>query len=121
MLFVFATFIGSEPLASVDETEVQRLVRAAGSGKAPATRRLYTLHVSRVYRVVRPFCPSDADAEDVVQETFAAALPKLAEYQYRPSTRFVAWLSTIALNVVRKRARTAARTEALTSAQVKTL
>lgn len=105
MFFVFATLLESEPDPTVDETEVQRLVRAARTGECRAARRLYSLHVSRVYRTVRPLCATDADAEDAVQATFAAALPRLAEYQYRAGTRFVAWLSTIALNVVRKRAR----------------
>lgn len=105
MFVVFAALLGSEPDPSVDETEVQRLVRAARTGQPRAARRLYSLHVDRVYRSVRPLCVSDADAEDAVQETFARALQHLSEYQYRPESRFVAWLGTIALNVVRKRGR----------------
>lgn len=109
MFVVFATLLGSDPDPSVDETEVQRLVRAARTGHPQAARRLYSLHVDRVYRTVRPLCTSDADAEDAVQETFARALGNLAQYQYRPESRFVAWLGTIGLNVVRKRGRGAQR------------
>ncbi len=118
MFVVFAALLGSEPDPSVDETEVQRLVRAARTGQPQAARRLYSLHVGRVYRTVRPLCSSDADAEDAVQEAFVRALTHLAEYQYRPDVRFVAWLGTIALNVVRKRARRDGRAEQLVTTRI---
>lgn len=105
MFVVFAAILGDEPDPSVDETEVQRLVRAARSGNGGAARRLYTLHVGRLYRAVRGSCLSDAEAEDLVQETFVRALTSLAEYQYRPETRFIAWLTTVGMNVLRKRVR----------------
>ncbi len=105
MVLCFAALFGDAPEPDVDELAVQRWVRAARTGQPLAARRLYNQFVRRLYRTVRPWCPSDADAEDLVQETFARALRSLAEYEYRPGTRFIAWLATIALNLSRKQAR----------------
>lgn len=91
--------------SEASEEEVQRLVLAARAGDRDAARRLYRLHATRLWRAVRPWCPSDADAEDIVQESFAKAFAALDRYEARPGVRFVSWLSTIALNTARKRAR----------------
>ncbi len=108
MLFVFAAILGADDAPPADEREVQRLVHRARVGDREASRLLFRLHAGRVYRAVRPLCANEADAEDTVQETFARALPRLDEYRYRPGTRFVAWLCTIAFNHARKRARSVA-------------
>ncbi len=87
------------------EEEVQRLVEAARSGDDRAADRLYTLFVARVYRTVRALCISEAEAEDVTQETFVRVLGSLGRYRAQPGTRFVAWVLTIALNLARNRTR----------------
>ena len=111
MFAVFATlWVGPEPTAA-DEAEVQSLVRAARVGNARAARRLYELHVARVYRAVRGLCASDADAEDVTQDAFVDALSSLARYTPRAGARFIGWLVTVALNRARKQRAAAARTE----------
>jgi RNA polymerase sigma-70 factor (ECF subfamily) len=110
VFIVFAAILGDAPDPTVDEREVQRLVRLARTGDGAAARRLYTLHAGRVFRAVRGLCGSEADAEDAVQETFARALPRLNEYGYRARTRFVAWLCTIAFNVARQKERATRRT-----------
>lgn len=80
-------------------------MQAAREGAPDATRRLYDLFVGRVMRVARPLCRSQAEAEDVVQETFVQALAGLHRYTPRPGARFVSWLLTIARNTALKSAR----------------
>lgn len=102
MYLAFA-ILGAEPPATADdEEEVQRLVRSAREGSREAARRLYALHVSQVFRAVRPLCASEAEAEDVVQETFIRILAGLDRYRRRPGARFISWVLTIALNNARK-------------------
>jgi RNA polymerase sigma-70 factor (ECF subfamily) len=93
------------PSADVDEDRVQRLVDLARQGDTVAVQRLYRELVPRLFRVVRPFAASHADAEDVVQDAFVTAFGQLDRYERRAGTRFVAWLATIALNTARKQAR----------------
>lgn len=114
-----AAFVGAEPQgpAPADEEEVQRLVRLARSGDRAAARRLYAMHVARLYRVVRGLVQSDADAEDIVQDAFVRALGALARYEPRAGHRFFGWLATIALNLARKRRARAGRLVLAGSAQ----
>lgn len=110
MILSLVMLQGGAPEADgvVDEAsgqEVESLVRRAQSGDRSAARDLYRLHAQRLWRVVRPLCASDADAEDVVQDAFVKAFGALDRYQPRPGLRFLSWLSTIALNTARNRAR----------------
>jgi RNA polymerase sigma-70 factor, ECF subfamily len=125
MFVLFALLVGSlgpaEREPPPDELEIQRQVTLAQAGDRPALGRLYGWHVARVARAVRPWCGSDADAEDVTQETFVRAFGALDRYEPVPGARFVSWLLTIARNVAKKRGQRAARTvahdpEALTAA-----
>ncbi len=123
MYLAFAILGGEPPAAAADEPQVQRLVGAAREGDREATRRLYTLHVKQVFRAVRPLCQNEAEAEDVVQETFIKVLGSLGRYRRRGQTRFVSWVLTIAMNVARKRLRhhkrvTATDPATLTASQV---
>ncbi len=116
MFALFAVLAGALSAARTDpadEEAVQRLVSAAREGDRSAARELYSLHVARVYRVVRSMVRSDADAEDIVQDTFLKALGALDRYARRPGTRFVSWLLTIAVNTVRKRAAKLGRIDAV--------
>jgi len=90
---------------ATDEDQVQRLVSLARDGDDLAARRLYRMFVARVYRAVRPLAVTDADAEDVVQDTFVKALGSLDRYHRQSGKRFLAWLMTIALNTARNQAR----------------
>jgi RNA polymerase sigma-70 factor, ECF subfamily len=102
-VYLAFAILGAEPPATADhEEEVQRLVRDAREGSRAAARRLYALHVSQVFRAVRPLCASEAEAEDVVQETFIRVLGALGRYRRRPGARFISWVLTIALNLARK-------------------
>jgi RNA polymerase sigma-70 factor (ECF subfamily) len=92
----------AEPL---DEEFVLKLVEQARAGDRAARQRLYRQHVNRVYRTVRGTLRSDAEAEDVTQDAMLIALTSLDRYSPRSGTRFVAWLTTIAVNTMRRRFR----------------
>lgn len=103
MLALLASLVSGSPPEPTSEDEVQRLVTRAQKGEQHAWFQLYRLHVQRVYRTVRPMCGSDAEAEDIVQESFIKAVGALNRYLPRPEARFVSWLMTIAVNTARKR------------------
>jgi RNA polymerase sigma-70 factor (ECF subfamily) len=92
----------AEPL---DEDAVLRLVDLARAGDRVARQRLYRQHVARVFRTVRGALRSDAEAEDVTQDAMLIALTSLHRYSPRSGTRFAAWLTTIAVNTMRRRFR----------------
>ncbi len=50
-------------------------------------------------------CRSEAEAEDVTQETFVTVLTQLHRYRRREGARFVAWVLTIARNTAHRSAR----------------
>jgi len=109
MYLLVLSLLDGPPEAAADEESIQRLVALAKQGDELAARRLYRQFVARVFRAVRPLAASEADAEDVVQDTFVQALGSLHRYQRRPGKRFMAWLMTIALNTARKQARRSQR------------
>ena len=118
MFLLFATFLGADPAGPVDEEEVLRLVRAVGQGNRSAARRLYGTFVAKVFRVARPLCDSDAEAEDVVQDAFMKAFEGIHRFAPRRDSRFAAWLCTIALNCARKRRRGTERVDTLDPRQM---
>ena len=87
------------------EEAVARLVEQARAGDNGARRQLYTQHVDLVFRTVRGLLHSDADAEDVTQDTLLTVLTSLHNYTPRADARFAAWVTTIAVNTVRRRFR----------------
>ena len=91
-----------EPLA---DDAILRLVEQARAGDVGARRQLYTQHVDRVFRTVRGMVRSDADAEDVMQDALWTVLTSLHKYAPRADVRFAAWVTTIAVNTVRRRFR----------------
>jgi RNA polymerase sigma-70 factor (ECF subfamily) len=92
----------AEPLA---DDAVAGLVEKARAGDTGARRMLYTQHVDRVFRTVRGMVRSDADAEDVTQDALLTVLTSLHRYAPRRDARFAAWVTTIAVNTVRRRFR----------------
>ncbi len=112
MFFVFATLMGGEA-GPVDEAEVVELIGAARVGNARAARRLYALHVTKLYRALRPQCASNADAEDAVQAAFVDALSHLSRYSPLEGRRFLSWLVTLGLNRARKGHRSTGRVESV--------
>ena len=90
---------------ALGEDAVLALVEQARAGDRAARQRLYRQHVQRVFRTVRGMLRSDAEAEDVTQDAMLTALTSLDRYSPRSGTRFVAWLTTIAVNTARRRFR----------------
>jgi len=80
------------------------LARARG-GDEDALGELLRHHADRLQRIVRvqlsPALRRHCDSMDIVQDTFRAALPRLAEFDPHSEAGLLAWLSTIATNRVR--------------------
>ncbi len=87
------------------EDAIVRLVEQARAGDAGARHKLYTQHVDQVFRTVRGMLRTDADAEDVTQDALLAVLTSLGRYAPRADARFATWVTTIAINTVRRRFR----------------
>lgn len=70
-------------------------------GDELAFRQLYRRHSPRLYLLVlRLLGGAEADAEDVVQETWLKATERLTTFRWEAS--FGSWLSAIGLNVARE-------------------
>ena len=82
----------------------QALLRDAARGDDRAVRELYRGHVERVHRcVARILGPSDPDVEDVIQQTFLAALDGADRFDGRSK------VSTWIVGIATRRALDAAR------------
>jgi RNA polymerase sigma-70 factor (ECF subfamily) len=88
-------------------------LRAASKGDEVAIARLYDDHVDGLYAFVYYRVGRDTSlAEDVVQDTFASALRRAADYD--PGRGSVgAWLSTLSRNVIRDHLRAHRRADEL--------
>jgi RNA polymerase sigma-70 factor (ECF subfamily) len=88
----------------VDET----LVAQAAKGNREAFDELVRRYQSRMFQLVRILTSGDAEAEDLVQDTFVRAYRAVG--QFRGDSTFRTWLHRIAVNVVRSHAtRTSSR------------
>jgi RNA polymerase sigma-70 factor (ECF subfamily) len=90
----------SQP-TSADDTE---LVLRVGEGDARAYHELVSRHAARIRAFVMRLVRDDADADDVVQETFLRLWLHAAEYESR--SRVTTWLCRIAHNLAIDRLRT---------------
>jgi RNA polymerase sigma-70 factor, ECF subfamily len=79
----------------IEATETE-LLAAARQGDEAAVRALVQRNNRRLFRVARAVLRNDAEAEDVVQETYVRAFTRLAEFEERAA--FSTWLTRIALN-----------------------
>lgn len=75
------------------------LVRQAISGDSEAFAQLYDAYIARVYRYIYFRVTDDHAAEDLTSQVFLKAWESLDRYQMS-SSPFVAWLYTIAKNLV---------------------
>jgi RNA polymerase sigma-70 factor (ECF subfamily) len=80
-------------LAALDDTALVELARAGNEG---AVRALVQRHNRRLFRVARGIVRDDAEAEDIVQETYVRAFTNLTAF--RGEARLATWLTRIAIN-----------------------
>ncbi|MDJ0761845.1 MAG: RNA polymerase sigma factor [Myxococcota bacterium] len=81
------------------DTDDASLVRRCQAGDRHALHLLYNRHHGYLYAVVRRLAGQDADAEDVVQETFVRAWKALPKF--RAEASFRTWLLQIGVNLCR--------------------
>jgi RNA polymerase sigma-70 factor, ECF subfamily len=80
----------------LDHLDDGALVARARQREEAAFRLIMQRHNRRLYRVARSVLGNDADAEDVVQETYVRAFTHLDGF--RGEARLSTWLTRIALN-----------------------
>ncbi len=81
---------------SLGDLPDERLVELARENNLMAFEALMRRHNRRLFRVARSVLGDADTAEDAVQETFLRAYTKLSTY--RPTGKFSAWLTRVALN-----------------------
>jgi RNA polymerase sigma-70 factor (ECF subfamily) len=74
-----------------------QLIDRVLAGDPEAERRMYDLHVDRVYRLTYRMTGDDTLAQDFTQETFIRAFDKLAGF--RREAALSTWLHSIAMSV----------------------
>jgi RNA polymerase sigma-70 factor (ECF subfamily) len=72
------------------------LIRRMLARDEAAVRAIMTANNRRLYRLARGILRDDAEAEDVVQETYVRAFTHLAEF--RGASSLATWLARIAIN-----------------------
>jgi len=93
--------VAASDLAASPDRSLAEQVLAGDEG---AFRQLYRRHTPRLHQLaLRLLGGNDADAEDVVQDTWIKAVEKLDTFRWESA--FGTWLHAIALNVSRETAR----------------
>lgn len=82
--------------ATVHSLDEAALVALARQHHEAAVRELVRRNNQRLFRAARAVLRDDAEAEDVVQETYVKAFTRLATFEGRSA--FSTWLTRIALN-----------------------
>jgi RNA polymerase sigma-70 factor (ECF subfamily) len=90
-------------LAAEVRLEEADLVRRAQCGEGDAFRVITEMANQRLFRVARSVVRDDAEAEDVVQETYLRAFAAIGTF--RGEAGIMTWLTRIALNEARGRLR----------------
>lgn len=75
------------------------LAADAAAGSRDAFDELVLRHQARIYKLARILTGGDADAEDLVQETFVRAYRGIG--RFRGESSFSTWLHRIAVNVIK--------------------
>ena len=83
------------PIASLGTAETELVARARDRDEV-AIRSIMQANNRRLYRLARGILRNDAEAEDVVQETYVRAFTHLGEF--RGESSLATWLARIALN-----------------------
>jgi RNA polymerase sigma-70 factor (ECF subfamily) len=83
----------------LNEMSEEDLVAASRDGDRNAYAVLVSRHAKRVYAVCMGILGSDAESEDVFQETFVKGMTKIKTL--RDDNQFAGWISQIARNLCR--------------------
>ncbi len=94
---------GVNPIDRMNVSEPSRLIKECIAGNQSAIERLVRQYETGVFKLALSILGDEADAYEVTQETFIAALRSLRTYQEKKT--FKAWLYTIALNLSRSHLR----------------
>jgi RNA polymerase sigma-70 factor (ECF subfamily) len=78
--------------------EEQACIRLAREGDTEAFRALFEGHRERVFSLAYHYLKNQADAEDVMQETFIKAYHGLPGYKPDKGLNFSSWLNRICVN-----------------------
>jgi DNA-directed RNA polymerase specialized sigma24 family protein len=89
--------------AALNEPSDQELIARARKGEAASFEKLMRRYNQRVFRAARSVLRNDAEAEDVVQETFVRAYRHLEDFEERSS--LATWLTRIAVHEALARVR----------------
>lgn len=80
------------------------IIARAGAGDAQAFAALVDRHLAMVHRLAWRSLGSDADAQDVAQDTFVRAFRQLPQWR-NGQARFSTWLYRVAFNLCQDRLR----------------
>lgn len=90
-------------------TPEAQLVELTRQGDEAAVREVVRRLNPRLFRLARGIVENDAEAEEVVQETYLIAFSRIGEF--RGDAKLTTWVTRIALNVARMRLRARHPTE----------
>lgn len=90
-------------------TEEGELVALTKRGSELAIREVIRRLNPRLFRIARGIVENDAEAEDIVQETYLIAFSRIDEF--RGDSKLSTWATKIALNTARMRLRKFRKTE----------
>jgi RNA polymerase sigma-70 factor, ECF subfamily len=102
---------GSTAAAVPDAPSDHELVARVRNGEGAAFETLMRRYNQRIFRTARSILRDEAEAEDVVQETFVRAFRHLEQFEERSSIG--TWLTRIAVNEALSRLRHSQRFDAL--------
>ena len=92
--------MASEPATAVELEEEQRLVEEAQAGNLDAMRPILERYAQPLYgTVILPRLGDAASAEDVLRDTLATAVEKIAKFTWQGKSIYP-WLRQIAINKV---------------------
>src|SRR5262245_36298306 len=98
----------------MNDTDLSRLIDNCIAGNEAAIEQLVRQYETGIFRLALSVVDDPAEASEITQETFIAALRSLRSYEERRS--FKAWLYTIMLNHARNHLRKRKILERLRSA-----
>ncbi|MGC9523500.1 MAG: sigma-70 family RNA polymerase sigma factor [Anaerolineae bacterium] len=99
----------SEPKPAMSDDEA-RLIEAAKAGDREAFAELYERFQPKIYRYIRLRVDNIATAEDLTSEVFVRVVDSIDHFRYQ-GRPILAWLYTIARNLLTDHYRRAGRTE----------